>query len=118
MTSRIELRGMKFHGHHGLYKPERKKGGWFAVDVIFYCDASVAIKRDTIVGTVNYEGIYKIVKEEMEISSRLIEHVAGRIHKRIQNEVPGVSKLATKLYKLDAPLGGPLDHVSVTLGEE
>ena len=109
---------MKFHGHHGLYKPEREKGGWFAVDIMFDCDATVAIKKDNIDGTVNYEGIYKIVKEEMEISSKLIEHVAGRIHKRIQKEVSGVSKLCTTLYKLDAPLGGPLDYVSVTLSEE
>jgi len=52
----------------------------------------------------------------MEFPSRLIEHVAGRIHNRLQKEVKGLSKLVTKLYKLEAPLGGPLDHVSITLG--
>ena len=54
----------------------------------------------------------------MEISSKLIEHVAGRIHKRIQKEVVGISKLCTTLYKLDAPLGGPLDYVSITLRDD
>ena len=116
MTSRIELTGMKFFAHHGLYEVEREKGGWFSVDISFNCDATLAIEKDVIDGTVNYEEVYKIVKEEMEITSKLIEHVAGRIHNRIQKEIKGISKLTTKLYKLDAPLGGPLEHVSITLG--
>jgi 7,8-dihydroneopterin aldolase/epimerase/oxygenase len=112
---RIELTGMKFFAYHGLYDHEREKGSWFKVDVSFDCDATNAIQHDSIEGTVNYEEVYQIVKEEMGIPSNLIEHVAGRIHNRLQKEVKGVSKLVTKLYKLEAPLGGPLDHVSVTL---
>lgn len=115
--SRIELIGMKFFAYHGLYDHEREKGGWFKVDVSFDCDASNAVQHDSIDGTVNYEEVYKIVKEEMEISSKLIEHVAGRIHNRLQKEVKGLSKLVTKLYKLEAPLGGPLDHVSIEIGK-
>lgn len=115
MITRIELTGLKFFAYHGLYDEERKNGSWFKVDISFDCDASDAIKNDSIEGTVNYEEVYKIVKEEMEISSKLIEHVAGRIHNRLLNKVKGISKLVTKLYKLEAPIGGPLDHVSVTL---
>lgn len=118
MTSKIELKGLKFFAHHGLYDHEREKGGWFKVDISFYCDASNAISNDSIEGTVNYEEVYKIVKSEMEISSKLIEHVAGRIHQGIIKNVTGVSKLQTTVYKLEAPLGGPLDHVSITLSEE
>ncbi len=118
MTSRIELKGMKFHAHHGLYEIEREKGGWFLVDVSFDCHTSLAIDKDEIDGTVNYEEVYNIVKEEMAIPSKLIEHVAGRIHQRIKKEVTGVLKLATKVYKLDAPLGGPLEHVSIQLQDE
>jgi dihydroneopterin aldolase len=113
--SRIELSGMKFFAYHGLYDHEREKGSWFKVDVSFDYDASNAIQNDSITGTVNYEEVYKIVKEEMEISSKLIEHVAGRIHNRLQKEVEGLLNLVTKLYKLEAPLGGPLDHVSIEL---
>jgi dihydroneopterin aldolase len=115
MTSRIELKGLKFFAYHGLYDHERKNGGWFNVDVNFNCDASGAIENDSIKGTVNYEEIYKVVKEEMEIPSNLIEHVAGRIYKRIKNEVTGVSQLTITVYKPEAPLGGPLDHVSITI---
>ncbi len=115
MNTRIELKGLKFFAYHGLYDQEREKGSWFNVDICFDCDASKAIISDSIEGTVNYEEVYKIVKEEMEIPSKLIEHVAGRIHQRLQKEVKGVSQLITTLYKLEAPLGGPLDYVSVTL---
>lgn len=115
MTSIIELKGLKFFSYHGLYDYERKNGGWFKVDVIFNCDASNAIDNDSIEGTVNYEEIYKIVRNEMEVPSRLVEHVAGRIHKKITEDVPGVLQLLVTVYKLEAPLGGPLDHVSITV---
>ena len=116
-TSRIELKGMKFYAHHGLYKEEKEKGGWFMVDISFECNAQEAIEKDSINGTINYEIIYSIVKQEMEVPSNLIEHVVGRIHHRIKKEVTGVLKLITTLYKMEPPLGGTLDHVSITLSE-
>jgi dihydroneopterin aldolase len=118
MKSRIQLSGMKFFSHHGFYEEEREKGSWFKVDIGFNCDASNAIDTDEIEGTVNYEEVYRIVQKEMEISAKLIEHVAGRIYHRLVKEVKGISQLTLTLYKLEAPLGGPLDHVSITLSEE
>jgi len=115
LTSRIELKGLKFFAYHGLYEEERKKGGWYVVDVSFNCDTTHAVLSDDITGTINYEEIYSIVKEEMAIGSKLIEHVASRIHNRITKEVQGISALRTTLKKLDAPLGGALEHVSITL---
>lgn len=118
MRSRIDLKGLKFFAHHGLYDQEREKGSWFAVDIHFHCDIDIAMKKDDIAGTVNYEEIYRIVQEEMKISSKLIEHVAARIHLGILKEVKGVYQLNTTLYKLEAPLGGPLDYVSISLKED
>ncbi len=115
MINKIELKGLKFFAYHGLYDYEKKNGGWFNIDVSFHCDASNAIENDSIEGTVNYEEIYKIVKEEMGVPSSLIEHVAGRIYKKITTNVIGVSQLSVTVYKPEAPLGGPLDHVSITI---
>lgn len=117
MTSKIELKGLTFFAHHGLYAEEREKGAWFKVDVCFFCNAEQAIKNDELNGTVNYEEVYQIVEAEMKIPSKLIEHVAGRMYNRIQMEVAGVNHLQITLYKLEAPLGGPLDYVSIQLGE-
>lgn len=115
MIQKIQLTGLRFFSHHGLYEEEQKKGGWFLVDIEFQCDATKAIKTDDISGTINYEQIYSIVREEMKIPSKLIEHVAGRINSRILEEIKGVSNLRIALKKLEAPLGGPLDHVSFTI---
>src|SRR5690349_1807919 len=115
MTSRIELKGLKFFSHHGLYEEETKNGGWYLVDVSFNCDTTQAVLNDDIEGTINYEAVYKIVKEEMVISSKLIENVAARIHHRLAKEIYGISELLITLKKLQAPLGGELDYVSITL---
>ena len=115
MTNHIELKGLKFFAYHGLYDYERENGSWFKVDVSFDCDASNAIESDSIEGTVNYEEIYQIFKKEMEVSSKLIEHVGGRIYFKILSDVKGIVSLSVTLYKVEAPLGGPLDHVSITI---
>lgn len=115
MTHQIKLSGLKFFSHHGVYEEERTNGGWFVVDISFNCNASAAIDSDELSGTVNYENIYSIVQQEMLVPSKLIEHVAGRINRRILNEVEGLSNLIVTLKKLEPPLGGPLDSVSFTI---
>lgn len=115
METRIELKGMKFYAYHGFYEQERDKGGWYIVDVSFNCPADAAIANDDITGTVNYEEVFSIVKEEMTIPSKLIEHLAGRILKRIKEEVKHVANAEVKLSKLEPPLDGNVESVNVNL---
>ena len=115
---KIELKGLEFFAYHGLYDHEREKGGWFKVDIGFYCEATAAIEQDKIEGTVNYEEVYQVVKQEMSIPSKLVEHVAGRIYRKLQQDIQGLTRLTVQVYKLEPPLGGRLEHVSITLGDE
>lgn len=115
MWSTIELKGMQFYAYHGFYKEEREKGTNFKVDVVFDAPVLQAVEKDEIEGTVNYEMIYQIVNNEMKIVSKLLEHVAGRILKRIEFDFPTIKNIKVKIYKLEAPLGGKLEHVSVVL---
>src|SRR5262245_57428368 len=103
MKGRIQLTGMKFFAHHGWYPEEREKGSWFSVDTSFDCDITSAVETDELSATHNYEEVYNIIKEEMNIPSKLIEHLVGRIHKRLL-QIPGIESLVVTVYKLEAPL--------------
>ena len=49
------------------------------------------------------------------ISSKLLENVARRILKAIQKEFPDVSYAWVKVKKMNPPLGGKMESVSVEL---
>ena len=66
MIGRVALEGLEFHAFHGVYPHERESGNWFEVDIAVETDFSLAATTDELVGTVNYEQLFKVVKDEME----------------------------------------------------
>ena len=65
--------------------------------------------------TVDYVQINHIVKDEMKIPSKLLEHVAKRIMDRIFNDIKSVSKCNVSVSKINPPIGGDVEMVTVVL---
>jgi dihydroneopterin aldolase len=53
----------------------------------------------------------------MAIRSKLLEHVAHRIITRVFKEIPEVSRIIVSVSKLNPPINGDVEAVSVTLEE-
>lgn len=85
----IILKDINIHAFHGVYPDERQTGTNYVINIRCKTDLGKAISSDSIDDTVNYAKLYEIVKEEMALPSNLIEHVAGRIGKRILNDCNG-----------------------------
>lgn len=117
MTTRIELKDMKFYAFHGVMAQEREVGNYFVVDLILKASLEKAVISDTLEDTVDYGAVYAVVKEQMEIPSRLIEHVAGRILYALKDCFPRLTGVDLKLSKLNPPLGGDVYSASVLLSE-
>jgi dihydroneopterin aldolase len=115
MTGEIHIQGMKFYGYHGYYPKERLEGGWYLVDVILETDVTGAAQNDDIRGTVNYEQIYRLVETQMQNPVSLIEHLAKRIVDSIQYRFAHLSRLEVTVKKLQPPVGGECEWVSITL---
>ncbi len=113
--SKITLKNMKFHAFHGVLEDEKINGNDFLVTVSVKLDTSKAGFSDKLEDTLNYQAIYDLVKMEMETPSELIEHVAQRIYAKIQKSFPQVKKTKLKLTKLNPPLGGEVEGVSIEL---
>jgi dihydroneopterin aldolase len=111
----ILLENMEFFAYHGCFAEEQIIGNRFIVNLSFETDTSAAEVSDHLHDTVNYQAVYGIVKKEMEIKSKLLEHVASRIGKAVKKAYPQISRLVVKVSKTNPPLGGKLENVSVQL---
>lgn len=117
MTSRIELKTLKFYAYHGVAPQETKVGNWFIVDVTLTAPLEKAIWSDALEETINYAAVYEIVKKEMEIPSRLLEHAAGRILLALKRHFPQIQETDLKIAKLNPPFGGDVQSAAILLHE-
>jgi 7,8-dihydroneopterin aldolase/epimerase/oxygenase len=115
MNGMVELEQMEFYAFHGCFSEEQIVGNRFAVNISFEYNCMKAIGSDHITDAVNYVRIYDITREQMMIKSHLIEHVAARILKAITDEFRQIRRLSVKVSKLNPPVGGQMQQVSVTL---
>lgn len=106
---------MEFYAFHGCFEEERNIGTRFRVDLQFDVDARRAQVSDNLEDTVNYLSVYQVVKREMEIPSKLLEHVGERILDALFAEFPAIEDAVVKVSKLNPPLGGKLDAVCVEI---
>lgn len=56
---KLILRGLRFHGFHGVKKEERTLGQKFLVDVDAWMDLRKAGKTDLLADTISYTAIYR-----------------------------------------------------------
>lgn len=117
MTVQIELEAMKFYAFHGVAPQETRVGNTFVVNLVLTAPLEKAVASDNLEDTVNYATVYEVVKHEMAIPSKLLEHAAGRILKRLKETFPPLLAVELKLSKLNPPFGGDVYSASVILRE-
>jgi 7,8-dihydroneopterin aldolase/epimerase/oxygenase len=111
----ISLENMEFFAYHGCFAEEQVIGTRFLVSLDLETDTSQAELTDDLHKTVNYQMVYQLVKSEMEIKSKLLEHVAHRILKSLKIKFPSINRANVKISKMHPPVGGKMEKVSVTL---
>lgn len=115
MEHTIELTGLRFYAYHGVEPQERVVGGWYSVSVKMVADLTPSLCSDSIEDTLNYGAVADIIKREMTIPSNLIEHVAGRILKVLNQSFPQLRRLTVRVDKHNPPIDAECDMASVTL---
>ena len=118
MTSYILLENIRFFAYHGVVPQETTVGNEFIVSLRLKTDITRAIESDDVADTVNYAEIHQAVKEEMDIPSKLLEHVAGRIVLRLFNDFPAIECIDLKLSKRNPPMGADIETAGVEVHVE
>lgn len=113
MSSKIYIRNMRFHAFHGVLPQEGIVGNDYLVNLVLDYDFSSAMQTDELQGTLNYAEVYQKVREEMAVSSKLLEHVAGRIAHRLFSDFPEIQKLQLSITKVNPPMGADSDGAGV-----
>ena len=111
----ISVEGMEFYAYHGCFEEEQVIGTRFTVDLFMETDTSAAEITDNLAKTVNYQAVYGLVANEMKVKSKLLEHVGRRILDRLGNEFPQITGARIKISKMNPPVGGKVERVSVEL---
>jgi len=109
---------MEFYAYHGCFKEEQIIGTRFLVDLYLETDTGRAEKSDDLADTVNYQEVYLLVKKEMEIKSKLLEHVGRRILNAVMEKFPELRTAELKISKMNPPLGGKIKNVSLIMRAE
>ncbi|WP_366185740.1 dihydroneopterin aldolase [Flavobacterium ovatum] len=113
----IKLKNIRTFSFHGCLVEESKIGSDYSVDLEIKTDLTTSCLSDDLKDTVDYVLLNKIVVEEMAIRSQLLEHVAQRIIFRTFKELPQVTKVIIGVSKLNPPIGGDVESVTIQLKE-
>ena len=114
----IKVENIKLYAFHGCLNEEALIGSDYIIDVTVTADLSKSSQTDDLNDTVDYVLLNKIVKEEMAIRSKLLEEVGQRILDRIFKESYLVTKAIVSVSKLNPPIGGNVEKVTILLSKE
>jgi dihydroneopterin aldolase len=115
VSDRIELRGLRAHGRHGVLPEERRDGQVFVIDVALDVDTRPAAASDDLSDTVDYAALAQSLTDVVGGEPvDLIETLAQRLADVCLADVR-VTQVQVRVHKPDAPVGLPVEDVVVTI---
>ena len=111
----IKVENIRVFAHHGCLAEETKIGSDYRVDLEVNANLITSANTDDLSDTVDYVFLNKVVREEMAQPSKLLETVAKRILDRIFIEDQMVTKAKISVSKLNPPIGGDVEMVTITI---
>jgi dihydroneopterin aldolase len=111
----ILVEGISVYAYHGCLEEEGRIGCSYLVDVTMETDFSEAAKNDDLSQTIDYVTVYNIVRSQMAVRSKLIEHAGQRIVDELKKELKGLHSLKVKVTKLNPPMNGNVEKVSIVI---
>ncbi|MXV37178.1 dihydroneopterin aldolase [Flavobacteriaceae bacterium Ap0902] len=114
---KIIIENIQIHTNHGCMDEEGLIGSEYTVDIEVHADMLKSAQSDNLSDTVDYVHLNKIVHQEMRKRSKLLETVALRILNRVGAEIPMIKFAEVKVSKLNPPMGGNVEKVSVIFNQ-
>ena len=114
-VDRIEIRGLRVHGHHGVLPAERRDGQTFVVDALLETDLAPAGASDALMDAVDYASVVEslssiIAGEPVDLIETLAERLAAACLAD-----PRVVAVEIAVHKPDAPVLAAVDDIVVRI---
>ena len=103
------------YGFHGVLPQERVVGAYYIINIGIDTDFSCAMETDELSGTISYADVYDIIRAEMAVPSRLLEHVAGRICHSLFQRFPVARGVHIEILKENPPMGADCRGAGVSV---
>lgn len=113
--SYIYIDNIQLHAQHGVLPQEQLTGNDYSVSIRIEYDITKAMKTDNVDDTISYADVFDIIKKEMSIPSKLLEHVAGRIADRLTSQFSEISTIVLRITKLNPPMGADCSGAGVEI---
>ncbi len=114
-VSYICLKGVRFHAYIGVGEQEMVVGNDYVIDLRLQYPFAKALQTDDVVDTLNYAGVYDLVRDVMSRKAKLLEFVASEIAHELTTAYPQIEAIDVKLTKLNPPMGADCDGAGVEL---
>lgn len=111
----VYLQNLRFRAYHGVGEQEHRVGNDYVVNLRIDYSLAKATETDDLNDTLNYAEAYRLVSEEMKVKSALLEHVAGRIARKLMGIFPEITAIEIDIRKLNPPIGADSDGAGVRI---
>lgn len=109
----IELTGLRFFGHYGLYPVEAKWNTEIIVDLSIEMKSNIKANYQ-LQDTIDYAELYKIIEIEMKEEHELLETIANKLARAIKKFDERIELCKVRLSK-KPQLGGPSDKAVIEI---
>ena len=116
MTQKIQIKGLRVFGHHGVLEHERSEGQYFVIDASIWIDDERAAATDDISNTASYAEIAQLIADNVRNNPvNLLETLSQRIADEVLIAAgPWAKSVKITVSKPDAPIDLYFDTVAVT----
>ncbi|MEE2031383.1 dihydroneopterin aldolase [Rhodococcus chondri] len=115
MSDRIELRGLRVRGNHGVFDHEKRDGQDFLIDITAWLDLAPAARSDALGDTLHYGVLAERAAAIVAGPARdLIETVAGEIAADVLTD-QRVARVEVTVHKPSAPIALTFSDVAVVV---
>ncbi len=113
---KIKIENLEIFAKHGVFPEENKLGQKFLVSAMLYTDTRKAGKADDLNASIDYGEICRFIDLFMkEHTFSLIERAAESLAEELLLHIPGLERVDLEVKKPWAPIGLPLESVSVEI---
>lgn len=115
MTDRIEVRGLRAYGYHGVLAHEQRDGQWFVVDADLTVDHRRAAASDDLADTVDYAQLAeRLAGAVRDTRFDLVEALADHLATLVLSD-DAVQHVRIRVAKPAAPVAVDLAEVAVVV---
>lgn len=113
---KIRIQDLEIYAKHGVFPEENVLGQKFLVSMALHMDTRAAGETDALEDSVDYGAVCHLVNRVMQENTfKLIERAAEVVAESVLAQFPLVQRIQVEIKKPWAPIGLPLNYVSVEI---